>query len=242
MQINEVPHDHIRKRSIVKRTVIAVGFVIFVATLNYFGLKTSGIVNWLLTISAGIAVIAIAKRVGLSKIDMGLSKASVRLGLLYGGIAVLVVGVTFGLIYLVQPSVFVDSRYNKTTIEVLATALVFIPFHTVLLEELIFRGAILGYLLRVRSRRLAIVWTSAIFGLWHILPSLGIAQSSRAFSNAIGASDHSQLISIASVVVATFFGSLVFSWLRLRSKSLIAPILAHWAINAIALLFAALAN
>jgi membrane protease YdiL (CAAX protease family) len=47
-----------------------------------------------------------------------------------------------------------------------------------------------------------------------------------------------QVLLVTGTVVATFIAGLVFSWLRLRSRSLIAPILAHIATNGLALLIA----
>jgi membrane protease YdiL (CAAX protease family) len=47
-----------------------------------------------------------------------------------------------------------------------------------------------------------------------------------------------QVLLVTGTVIATFMAGLVFSWLRLRSRSLIAPILAHIATNGLALLIA----
>jgi membrane protease YdiL (CAAX protease family) len=42
------------------------------------------------------------------------------------------------------------------------------------------------------------------------------------------------LVVLGSVAV-TFAAGLIFCWLRLRSRSLVAPVLAHWATNGLAL-------
>ena len=43
---------------------------------------------------------------------------------------------------------------------------------------------------------------------------------------------------MAGAVVVTFLAGLVFAWLRLRSRSLVAPVLAHVATNGLALVAA----
>ena len=43
---------------------------------------------------------------------------------------------------------------------------------------------------------------------------------------------------IVGVVVAMTAAGLVLAWLRLRSRSLLAPFLAHWGVNATALVVA----
>ena len=51
--------------------------------------------------------------------------------------------------------------------------LVRIPFGTVLLEETLFRGVLLALALRRWSVATAVIVTSAIFGLWHVVPTPG---------------------------------------------------------------------
>jgi membrane protease YdiL (CAAX protease family) len=47
-----------------------------------------------------------------------------------------------------------------------------------------------------------------------------------------------QALVVLGAVVATFLAGLVFSWLRLRSGSLVAPVMAHVATNGVALVAA----
>ncbi len=44
-----------------------------------------------------------------------------------------------------------------------------------------------------------------------------------------------QVLVVLGAVVVTFIAGLVFCWLRLRSRSLIAPVVAHLATNGLAL-------
>ena len=79
--------------------------------------------------------------------------------------------------------------------------------------------------------------TSALFGLWHISPTLGTMSDNRqlgdATSNAAG-----ETFVVLGAVLTTFVAGLVFAWLRLRSRSLLAPVLAHLGTNAVAFVLA----
>jgi membrane protease YdiL (CAAX protease family) len=62
-----------------------------------------------------------------------------------------------------------------------------------------------------------------LFGLWHVPPVWNTANGSTVAR--IGAA-------IATVIATTVAG-VVFCWLRLRSRSLVAPMLAHVATNSV---------
>jgi membrane protease YdiL (CAAX protease family) len=51
----------------------------------------------------------------------------------------------------------------------------------------------------------------------------------------LSATTSGQVLLILGSIGVTFVAGLVFCWLRLRSRSLIAPVLAHVAINGLAL-------
>jgi membrane protease YdiL (CAAX protease family) len=91
----------------------------------------------------------------------------------------------------------------------------------VLFEELIFRGVLLGAMLRRWDARWSIVATSILFGLWH-LPD--VVHTSGGPLHVAGA--------VAGTVVVTTAAGVLFGILRLRSASLVAPILAHLAFDA----------
>lgn len=80
-----------------------------------------------------------------------------------------------------------------------------IPVGTVLTEELLFRGVL---------DAASPVLSPIFFGLWHIHPA-----------RAAGGS-------VVGTVVATTAAGVVFSWLRARSGSLLAPALLHYFLNA----------
>jgi uncharacterized protein len=72
--------------------------------------------------------------------------------------------------------------------------------------------------------RSAVLVNSGLFGLWHIVPTVGAAST-----NGIGGL--AQAGTVAGAVVVTTAGGVVFCWLRLRSGHLAAPVLLHLAFN-----------
>ena len=62
-----------------------------------------------------------------------------------------------------------------------------VPLGTVVPEELAFRGLLLALLARGRGVRAATLLSSGLFGLWHILPSLGGGVANATIAGAVGA-------------------------------------------------------
>ena len=89
---------------------------------------------------------------------------------------------------------------------------------TVIPEELTFRGVLLGAGSETWGPRKGALASSAVFGLWHIAPTLntagGNAQLSDAGSTAAGTAGV-----VVGAVLVTFVAGMIFSWLRLRSGS-----------------------
>jgi membrane protease YdiL (CAAX protease family) len=108
--------------------------------------------------------------------------------------------------------------------------LVRIPFGTAVAEETLFRGALLGMLLQRHSRMRASAVSSALFGVWHVLPTLDTLALNPAGS-AVGADPVRVGGAVLASVVATAAAGLGFSWLRFRGDSVLAPVVAHAALN-----------
>jgi uncharacterized protein len=109
--------------------------------------------------------------------------------------------------------------------------LVRIPLATALVEELTFRGVILGLGRRGGDTRRALVVSSLAFGLWHVGAALHPARTAAA-GELVGDHGGTALAAVAGDVVATTIGGIGFGWLRLKSGSIAAPALAHAALNA----------
>ena len=135
---------------------------------------------WLAPVEAA-ALVAWARACGLSWAQLGLGRNRLGSGLRWGLGAIAVVAVVYligVLVPLARPA-FQDSRYHLPAGQALFTALVVIPFGTVVLEEVAFRSVLWGMLARHCRTWQVLVTTSLLFGLWHVLPSLRLATANR---------------------------------------------------------------
>ncbi len=127
---------------------------------------------------------------------------------------------------------FEDERADIGGGGLLVRVLIVIPVGTVVVEELIFRGVVHGLLSRLTSVAGAVAIGAAIFGLWHVVPEW----------RGSGGNDAVTGLGRAGAVLATFVSTTIagalFGWLRARSGSLVAPVLAHVGTNTLALLAA----
>jgi membrane protease YdiL (CAAX protease family) len=178
----------------------------------------------------------IACATGATRADLGLGRTDMRAGLAYGagafGIVLLVllvaavIPVTNGFLH--------DSRAQITGGRLIYDLGISIVLLTAIPEEFAFRGVLLGSALRLWGPWRATLITSALFGLWHIAPTLHTMRDNRAIGGA-AASTGGQVLLVLGSIAVTFIAGLAFCWLRLRSRSLIAPVMAHAAANGLAL-------
>jgi membrane protease YdiL (CAAX protease family) len=182
------------------------------------------------------ALALVAWSAGASRDDLGLGLADMRTGLGYGigavGIVLLVL-----LVAAVIPAAngfLHDSRAQISGGRLTYELGVSIVLLTAIPEEFAFRGVLLGSALRLWGPWRASLVTSALFGLWHIAPTFGTMSDNHEFRGA-AASAGGQALLVLGAVAVTFLAGLAFCWLRLRSRSLIAPVLAHAATNGLAL-------
>ncbi len=184
------------------------------------------------------ALVWVARRFGRTRYDeLGLSRRHLRDGLRWGGLAsAAVIGVcAAGALIPATRELFHDDRARDLTLGALVLQVgVEIPLGTVLAEETMFRGVLPAMFRRrfAHSRNWAVkadVAAALLFGLWHVLPSLDLADSNAALKDLpLGLGTP---VAIAGSVVATAAAGLGFTWLRNRSGSLLAPMLLHWTIN-----------
>ena len=120
-----------------------------------------------------------------------------------------------------------DDRVEIGFGAMLLKALVIIPIGTVLVEELIFRGVLLGLLRRIAATLVAVVVASVLFGLWHVYPAWRGDAENEALVSA------GKLSTVLGTMAATTAVGVGFCWLRVASRSLVAPILAHCATNSV---------
>jgi membrane protease YdiL (CAAX protease family) len=72
---------------------------------------------------------------------------------------------------------------------------------------------------------------SGLFGLWHVLASLGGGTANAAIVGVVGGAGAGTAVRVVATVCFTALAGVVLCWLRLRSGSLLAPALAHWTAN-----------
>jgi uncharacterized protein len=181
--------------------------------------------------AAGLA--ALARRAGCSDDDLGIRPADAAAGLRLGlaAAAVATGGVVLGASLPATRPFFHDRRVAAVGRgEVAYHLAVRIPIATALAEELAFRGALLALLQRRRSRAAAVGWTSLLFGAAHALPTLDHYDGNPA-SGLVTDPRRGRRIAVLATMTSTAGAGWVFACLRLRSRSLVAPVLAHAATN-----------
>lgn len=190
---------------------------------------------------AALCLVGLIRWRGLDWADLGLGREHLRSGLGYALVAVAVVVsvIAIGVALPITRPMFLNSHYATVSGALLA-AIVIIPLHTVIPEELAFRGVLNGTLHRAWGFRGVTVVGSLLFGLWHVASSLGLTRGNVGFTKVLGGGFFGMLAGVAMAVVATGAAGFAFSWLRQRSGSLIAPIALHWSLNGVGALAAAL--
>ena len=129
---------------------------------------------------------------------------------------------------------FADRRLSGLTgLQVADRMLLRVPIGTVLLEETAFRGVLLALLLRQFGRARAAAFSSVLFGLWHVLPSLHLSTEKPAFTRLLGSGELGSVTADLGAVLFTAAAGVLLCELRWRSKSLLAPMGLHWATNAL---------
>ncbi|MBB3084477.1 CPBP family intramembrane glutamic endopeptidase [Geodermatophilus sabuli] len=189
----------------------------------------------------GVALLAWARWEGLTWSQLGLGRDRLRAGCRWGlGAIAVAAGVyVIGLLLPVTRPAFQDVRYDLPVPGALHKAFVVIPLGTVALEELAFRSVLWGVLARHLRQWQVLVTTSVLFGLWHIIPSVDLGETNRGVSDAVGGAGSA--VVVAGTVAFTAIGGLVFGELRRRSGSVLASAAAHWATNALGVLFGVVA-
>jgi membrane protease YdiL (CAAX protease family) len=191
--------------------------------------------------AAAVGLVILVRCNGLGWAELGLGREHWKSGLAYALAAVAVVGsvIALGALLPATRPLFLNHRY-ATVSGALIASMVIIPLQTVIPEELAFRGVLHGALNRAWGFRGVALVGSLLFGLWHVATSLGLTSSNVGFTRVFGGGVVGMLAGVTLAVLATGAAGFVFSWLRRRSGSLIAPIALHWSLNGMGALAAAL--
>ncbi|SEO55370.1 CPBP family intramembrane glutamic endopeptidase [Trujillonella endophytica] len=183
---------------------------------------------WWVRALQGAGLLAAGRLVGLSWSRLGLGRDRLGSGARWAAGAIAAVAGVYlvaVLLPLTRPA-FQDAEYHLPAPDALHTAFVKIAFGTVVLEEIAFRSVLWGVLSRHCRPWQVLAGTSVLFGLWHVIPAVR--------------SGGGPLVVLGTVALTTI-GGLVFGELRRRSGSVVASAGAHWATNALGVLFGLLA-
>lgn len=191
--------------------------------------------------AAAVGLLILIRRRGLGWSELGLGREHWRTGAGYAVAAVAVVlsVIAIGALLPWTRPMFMNNNY-ATISGALIASMVVIPLQTVIPEELAFRGVLHGALNRAWGFRGVAAAGSLLFGLWHIATSLGLTSSNVGFTKLFGGGVMGTVAGVVLAVVATGVAGFVFTWLRRRSGSLLAPIALHWSLNGMGALAAAL--
>jgi uncharacterized protein len=192
-------------------------------------------------VALAAALLWIGRRAGLGWAALGLDRERLRGGVALGAAWVAVVAVALA-VALAVPALrplLEDGRFEgHSGLGFVWHAFVRIPLGTALLEEVAFRSVFLALLTALVGTGRAVAVSSAVFGLWHIRPGWGMLTANAANAVDAGAVGVGGL---AGTVVVTGLAGVGFCWLRLRSGSLAAPLVAHAGMNGLATLAAGVA-
>jgi membrane protease YdiL (CAAX protease family) len=154
-----------------------------------------------------VAAILLVTVSGLTPASAGLTLS----GWAYAVSAALLVAAGYGIALLIPAARRVLAARDYP--DPVRTALVGVPFSTVIFEEVAFRGVLWGLLLADHGVVWATVVTAVLFGFWH-LPD-------------------------RTEVAFTTFAGFLLSFLRLLGGGLLAPFVLHWTANGLGILASA---
>ena len=189
---------------------------------------------------ATAALLASARTTGLTWREIGLAPDLARAGALRGAAfaAPVAAGYAAALALPVVRPVLRDARVaGRSGSAVAVEALVRIPVGTVLWEEVAFRGVLRAALRMLLSAGAATAVGAALFGLWHVRPTLDAVAA-----NDVPPGTRQRAVAVLLGCLGTAVTGIVFDRLRGSSGSLLAPVLLHLAANSLGLLAAAIAH
>jgi membrane protease YdiL (CAAX protease family) len=221
-----------------QRRLIALGVAIAVLAISNVMsnriLPSWAYVPW--NLSMAFVLLGIAYRGGAGPVAVGLGirhwHRPVGVGLLlFGGTALLF---ALGMVVPATQSAFIDTRIGDADVQqMLWVVLVQIPLGTVVLEEVAFRGvlpALMGGSPAIRWRWIPVLGASILFGLWHILPSIGIDNANAAVGGALG---HNQVLTTTLAVLSMTIAGVAMCALAHLGKGIKTTMLLHWATNSL---------
>lgn len=209
--------------------------------LNVINNRVAPTQHYLLwAIGGALGFLALGILDGCTLTDMGLAWHRIVPGLIWAAASIFIVALGYAVMSSFRKGrdAMHDERIKDLSIWRLAyQAFVEVPFGTVLLEEIAFRGVLFAMLARRYGLVWAIVWSAIIFGLWHVLPSWGTHEQSAALGSVVGKGWRGNLFAIIISVLTTTIAGVIFALMRVFSGSVLAPMGLHWATNGLGYMF-----
>ena len=224
------------------RVYVDIGVVVvMLAITNLIAHFTTPWANVAVVPAAAIGLVLLVRSRGLGWAELVLGREHWKSGALYalGAVLLVLTVIVVGALLPWTRPMFLNNHY-ATLSGALMASMVIIPLQTVIPEELAFRGVLHGALGRAWGFRGVAAAGSLLFGMWHIATSMGLTSSNVGFTRLFGGGVVGMLAGVTMAVLATGAAGFVFTWLRKRSGSLIAPSALHWSLNGLGALAAAL--
>ena len=115
---------------------------------------------------------------------------------------------------------------DATAVDKLVRILVTMPLDTVFPEEVAFRGLLLALFLRHMTARAAVLRSSVVFMLWHAVVNYHTLSNTN-----LGEAPVLLVLGVGGAHIGVFIGGVAFCLLRLRTRHVAAPLVAHWTVN-----------
>jgi membrane protease YdiL (CAAX protease family) len=215
--------------------------IVALLVLNIVNNRVAPQTHYLLwSFGGSVMLLALGLLDGNSWTDMGLGLQYLLPGLVWAGICIGVVTAVYlvGSAFPRTRAAFHDERMSDLSGgRLMFQALVEVPFGTVLLEEIAFRAVLFSMLTRRYGLVTGVVVSSLLFGLWHILPSIGTHEQNPALGSVVGEGRRGNILAVALSVLTTTIAGVLFAGLRLVSGSVLAPMGLHWATNGLGYAF-----
>jgi membrane protease YdiL (CAAX protease family) len=211
--------------------VVVVGLLVLTNLLNHVWLPKAYLVTCPVV---AVVLVVVGRAAGLSWTELGMGRSSLLKGVLWavGATALVALGYT---VALALPFVRSAAGPPPGTREAMFVALVEVPFGTVLLEEVAFRGVLWGLVARDHGAWAATFATAGLFGVWHVPAALaddGVSRPARLTGSRWGTT-----VWVLGTVLFTAAAGVVFGEVRRRSGSVFAAMGLHWATNGLGTLF-----
>lgn len=185
-------------------------------------------VPWNAAVAIGLVLIA---RTSVGVHDMGFTRW--RRGAAWGTVlAVLTVGVLLlGLLMPAFDEMYRDRRVSAGVGTLLYQTVLRIPVGTALLEEVAFRAVLPALFVARWGVVRGYAAASVCFGLWHVLPALSLNKVNPVATRLFGSGAGGVAVAVVFAVLSTALAGSWWCWIRHRSGSVLATVMAHVASN-----------